>query len=142
MQPIVFKTLDEFEEFGHKLAQELTPGDIVLLKGDLGAGKTTLVRSISEKLGTHDLVSSPSFAIINLYHGGKMPIAHFDLYRLSQESDMENIGASDYLNGHNLVFVEWPEHGGDFFNDPDIIIDIGIIDHGDARTIKLTRKNQ
>jgi tRNA threonylcarbamoyl adenosine modification protein YjeE len=95
------------------LVKQLAPGMVVFLEGDLGAGKTTLVRMVMEQLGSPDLVSSPSFSLINIYHTERFPVAHFDLYRLDTGSDLEVIGAEEYLNGAHLLL--W--HGRSGFTD-------------------------
>lgn len=118
-----------------ELIKRLHPGAVVFLNGALGAGKTTLVREICELIKTDDLVSSPSFAIINVYHTAAFPIAHFDLYRLDAASQLEEIGADDYLTGEYVVFVEWPTKAADFFPDPDLVVQLDILQGGDLRRV-------
>ncbi|MGI6075707.1 MAG: tRNA (adenosine(37)-N6)-threonylcarbamoyltransferase complex ATPase subunit type 1 TsaE [Pyramidobacter sp.] len=108
------KTLDDTAELGRKIAAVLQPGMTLLLKGDLGAGKTTLVREICGALGWHK-TCSPSFAIVNEYARAKIPVAHADLYRL-ENVDGRDLGFDDYLDDGWVLMVEWPEHlaRGDF----------------------------
>ncbi len=98
----------ETEEFGRELAARLQPGDVVLLEGGLGAGKTVVARGIVRGLGSADHVSSPTFVLVHEYRG-RCPIAHADLYRLSGPADLEDLGLDDYLDGDFVVLVEWPE---------------------------------
>ena len=96
-------------EFGRQFAASLQPGDVVALTGDLGAGKTCLVKGIALGLGVTQDVTSPTFTIIHEYRGGRLPLAHIDLYRLNSERDALNIGIEDYLNGPGITVIEWAE---------------------------------
>lgn len=98
----------ETEALGARLAAALLPGDVLLLRGQLGAGKTALVRGIAAGLGSEDHVSSPTFVFIHEYSAA-LSMVHVDLYRLSDSSDVEDLGLRDYLGGEFLVLVEWPE---------------------------------
>jgi tRNA threonylcarbamoyl adenosine modification protein YjeE len=101
----------ETAALGEALAGFLVPGDLVTLMGPLGAGKTTLVRAVCEALAVPPEagVSSPSYALVNVYEGGRAEVAHVDLYRLEDGDDLESIGFRDLLDGDRLVLVEWPE---------------------------------
>ena len=99
----------ETEAFGGVLARLLSPGDIVLLRGDLGAGKTTLVRGACRSLGIDEPVTSPTFTIGHLYHGASV-VAHLDLYRFDGLSHAEWGDLEPYFDG-TIAFVEWPEAG-------------------------------
>jgi tRNA threonylcarbamoyladenosine biosynthesis protein TsaE len=118
-----------------RLESSFRPGMVIFLHGPLGTGKTTFVRHVCDTLGVEDLVTSPSFAIANLYHTEDFPIAHLDLYRLNAASSLEEIGALDFLDGRHLVFVEWPEHCPGFFPQPDLEITIGMTKDADTREI-------
>ncbi len=91
-----------------RLARSLLPGDLVLLEGPLGAGKTALVRMVAEALGVTDGVRSPSFTIANTYQG-RVTINHLDLYRLDGEADEDVFALEEYLTPDAVTFVEWPE---------------------------------
>jgi tRNA threonylcarbamoyladenosine biosynthesis protein TsaE len=99
----------ETEAFGALLAGLLSPGDVVLLHGDLGAGKTTLVRGACRSLGIEEPVTSPTFTIGHLYHGASV-VAHLDLYRFNGLSNAEWGDLEPYFDG-TIAFVEWPEAG-------------------------------
>jgi tRNA threonylcarbamoyladenosine biosynthesis protein TsaE len=96
-------------ETGKKLAQQFRGGDVIALHGDLGAGKTCLVKGIALGLGvTHD-ITSPTFTLINEYPTGRLPLFHIDLYRLDTPQDAINIGIEDYLNTTGVTVIEWAE---------------------------------
>ena len=97
---------------GAALARVLKPGDVVLLDGPLGAGKTTLVRGLLEALGHHGAVPSPSFAIVQPYEEVRVPLWHVDLYRIDHPSDIEELGLGSML-GDGVLVVEWPGHAGE-----------------------------
>ena len=82
---------------------------IILFEGEMGGGKTTLIRALAKVVGSHDLVSSPTFSIVNEYHYDKGSIFHFDMYRIDNENEIINIGFDEYLEFGSLVFIEWPE---------------------------------
>ena len=95
--------------YGSTLASELKPGDILALVGDLGAGKTQLTKGITAGMGCNAEVSSPTFALVQEYHGGRLPVYHFDLYRLEAAGELWNIGWDDYLEGNGVCIVEWAD---------------------------------
>jgi tRNA threonylcarbamoyladenosine biosynthesis protein TsaE len=99
----------ETEELGAKLAKELTPGTVVAFTGDLGAGKTAFVRGMAKGLGITQRVTSPTFTIVNEYEGGRLPLFHFDMYRLASEEDLFDIGWEDFLQRGGVCAVEWSE---------------------------------
>ena len=100
---------DETKEIGHKLADLLPNGSVVLLKGDLGAGKTTLVRGVAEALGITEKVTSPTFNIMKLYLKGTKPLVHIDAYRL--EDHNVEIGLDEFIGiDRGLTFIEWPDY--------------------------------
>ena len=105
---IVTNSRDETISLGKKIADACTPGTIIALRGTLGAGKTTLVQGIAVGLGVDEVVTSPTFVIIAEYKG-RLPLYHFDLYRLSGEAEFENLGAEDMLYGDGISVIEWSE---------------------------------
>ena len=100
----------ETEELGAELAQNLAPGTVVAFTGDLGAGKTAFVRGMARGLGISQRVTSPTFTIVNEYEGGRLPLFHFDMYRLSSEEELFNIGWEDFLTRGGVLAVEWSEN--------------------------------
>ncbi len=105
---IKLKDIKQTELFGQRLGRLLEKGDVVCLNGDLGAGKTTLSKSIGEGLEVEDYITSPTFAIMNQYNG-RIPLYHFDVYRLEGWHQLEDIGAEDYFYGNGVCLIEWAE---------------------------------
>ncbi|WP_373728835.1 tRNA (adenosine(37)-N6)-threonylcarbamoyltransferase complex ATPase subunit type 1 TsaE [Bacteroides heparinolyticus] len=97
------------EAIGAELAQTLTPGIVVAFTGDLGAGKTAFVRGMARGLGIDARVTSPTFTIVNEYEGGRLPLFHFDMYRLSSWEELFDIGWEDFLARGGVCAVEWSE---------------------------------
>ncbi len=104
---------EETEKIGERLANLLTPGRIIAYLGDLGAGKTAFTRGLARGLGCHDTVTSPTYTIVNEYLSGRLPLFHFDMYRLSSSDDLFDIGWEDYLERHGICAVEWSENVAD-----------------------------
>lgn len=107
---------NETRDFGIKLAAELEPGDVLALVGDLGTGKTALTRYIAEELGIKERVNSPTFTIVKEYNSGRIPLYHFDVYRLVENNEFEdpedalyNIGADEYFYGKGISVIEWAD---------------------------------
>ena len=97
-------------ELARRLAGVLRPGTVICLDGDLGAGKTLFVQNLAASLGVQEEVTSPTFNLMNLYEDGRLPLVHFDLYRLEQEYEVDEIGFYDYVeNPDGLVLIEWAE---------------------------------
>lgn len=104
-------------KFGEELAAKLSPGNVIAMYGDLGAGKTAFVRGLAKGLGLDARVSSPTFTIVNEYLGDT-PLFHFDMYRLSDADELFEIGWEDYISRNGICVVEWSENVEDaFYND-------------------------
>ncbi len=101
---------EETEALGARLADALTEGRVVAFTGDLGAGKTAFVSGMAEALGVEDRVTSPTFTIVNEYEGGRLPLFHFDMYRLGSADELFHIGWEDYLARNGVCAVEWSEN--------------------------------
>ena len=100
----------ETEAVGAALARALHPGAVIAYRGDLGAGKTAFTRGLARGLGCSEQVTSPTYTIVNEYLSGKMPLFHFDMYRLGSADDLWDIGWDDYLNRMGVCAVEWSEN--------------------------------
>ena len=100
----------ETERIGAFLAEKLQPGMVIAYRGDLGAGKTAFTRGIAKGLGCTDCVTSPTYTIVNEYLSGRMPLFHFDMYRLASAEDLWDIGWEDYLDRGGVCAVEWSEN--------------------------------
>ena len=107
----------ETEAIGARLAAVLNPGAVVAYLGDLGMGKTAFTRGLAAGLGYKGRVTSPTFAIVNEYEGGRLPLFHFDMYRLNSADDLFDIGWEDYLARGGVCAVEWSENVEDALRD-------------------------
>lgn len=123
---LIISDEDKMQELGKKIAQVLTDKDLVYLIGELGAGKTTLVRGIARGKGYEGLVTSPTFTLMNMYQGD-IRINHFDFYRLTSE-DIYDLGLEDYLERNGLSLIEWPEAGQSYLPQDALLINIQLID--------------
>ena len=101
---------EETEEIGAALAQKLNAGTVIAYRGDLGAGKTAFTRGLARGLGYRESVTSPTYTIVNEYLGGRLPLFHFDMYRLGSADDLWDIGWEDYLDRGGVCAVEWSEN--------------------------------
>ena len=106
---IPIKNEEETRRFAHELAESLAPGDVLALIGDLGTGKTALTSYIAEELGINRRVNSPTFTIVKEYTDGRMPLYHFDVYRVSDPDELFNIGIDEYFFGEGVCIVEWAD---------------------------------
>ncbi len=118
---------DETMALGERIGALLKPGDIVAYKGGLGAGKTTITHGLAKGLGLNVHVSSPTFALVNEYIG-RVKLCHFDMYRIDGGLDLESIGFYDYLDGENILCIEWSENIADELPDDIVTVDIRRID--------------
>lgn len=99
----------ETREFGIQTGKSAAPGDILALIGDLGTGKTTLTKAIAEGLGITEVITSPTFNIVKEYRSGRIPLYHFDVYRIGDPEEMFEIGYEEYFYGDGLCVVEWAD---------------------------------
>jgi tRNA threonylcarbamoyladenosine biosynthesis protein TsaE len=113
-----------------RLAARLKPGIVIYLHGDLGAGKTTLVRAVLNALGYSGRVKSPTYTLVEPYNAAGLEFRHFDLYRLHDEEEWEAAGFRDEFDGHNIFFIEWPEHAQGLIPQADVEIMFEILPHG------------
>ena len=108
---------EETEALGAALGRILTPGTVIAYRGDLGAGKTAFTRGLARGLGYSDMVTSPTYTIVNEYLGGRLPLFHFDMYRLRSAEDLWDIGWEDYLDRGGVCAVEWSENVAEAMED-------------------------
>ena len=97
---------EQTKEIGYRLGKLLTPGSVICLIGDLGAGKTTMTQSLAKAIGVDDYITSPTFTIVNEYEGN-MPLYHFDVYRIGSSEEMYDIGYDEYINSDGVCIIEW-----------------------------------
>lgn len=121
-------------QFGQEFAKILQLGMVILLSGDLGAGKTCFASGIIKGLGVDQYVTSPTFTLINQY-SGRLPVAHFDLYRLNEPDELFDIGFTEYLDGQWVLLIEWPERAEDYL--PATYIKVEISVQGETRKFSL-----
>ena len=124
------------EELGLNLASELKPGDIVALIGALGTGKTALTKYIAKGLGVTENIDSPTFNIVKEYKSGRLPLFHFDVYRLSGGDDLLDIGADEYFYSNGVCVVEWADLVADVIPDKAKVI---IIKYGENQGERIYR---
>ncbi len=108
-ETIILHNEQETIEYGKRLGQQAAPGQILALTGDLGAGKTTLTKSIAAGLGISEMITSPTFTIVKEYHSGRLPLYHFDVYRIGDIDEMYELGYEEYFFGSGLCVVEWAD---------------------------------
>ena len=137
---ITTKSTAETRALGEKIAARLQPGDVLLLEGGLGAGKSELTRGIARGLGVTETVTSPSFTILNVYESGRCPLYHFDWYRLESAEELYELGMDEYIGGDGIAVVEWAERCPDAV--PDRVIRVRLEVTGDeTRQIEIDGEN-
>ena len=138
MMQITTHSADETQALGQKLTSRLTPGDVIAYFGDLGAGKTAFTRGLAQGLGITDPVTSPTYTIVNEYLSGRIPLFHFDMYRLSSSDELFDIGWEDYLSRGGVCAVEWSENVEDALQDAIRVTIEKDADEPDTRHITIT----
>ena len=122
MREVLIKSEEDTRDFGHGLAENLQPDSVVALIGDLGTGKTTLTKYIAEGLGVKETITSPTFTIVSEYHSGRLPLYHFDVYRLESADDLFEIGAEEYFYAGGVSIVEWADQVAEILPDDTMCI--------------------
>lgn len=117
MKEFITNSTAETENLGAALGKLLPAGTVLAYRGDLGAGKTAFTRGLARGLGCNELVTSPTYTIVNEYIGGRLPLFHFDMYRLRSSEDLWDIGWEDYLERGGVCAVEWSENVADALED-------------------------
>ena len=100
---------EQTREIGRKIGEKAIPGSVYTLIGDLGVGKTVFTQGVAEGLGITDCVNSPTFTIMQVYEEGRLPFFHFDVYRIGDVSEMDEVGYEDYFYGDGVTFIEWAD---------------------------------
>jgi tRNA threonylcarbamoyladenosine biosynthesis protein TsaE len=125
---VYLSDINKIEELANEIIKIIDNKKIIFLTGDLGAGKTTLVKAICKQLGVEDNISSPTFSIINEYQSKGDIIYHMDLYRIESSEELWNIGIEEYFESGKICIIEWPEIASEFVN-PDLKINITLVSH-------------
>ncbi|MEE9327654.1 MAG: tRNA (adenosine(37)-N6)-threonylcarbamoyltransferase complex ATPase subunit type 1 TsaE [Cocleimonas sp.] len=136
-QNIIIENEKAMMELGGKIAEQFTKGGIILLNGDLGVGKTTLVRGLLRHLGFQGIVKSPTYTLVEPYQFKQRMIYHFDLYRLGDPEELEYIGGRDYWQGDNLCLLEWPEKAQGYLPEEDL--NMNIFHDGESRIVEIKK---
>lgn len=136
METIETKSAAETEALGARVAARLKPGDVVVVSGEVGAGKTTLIRGACRALGVTAPVTSPTFTIGRRYLGGRLPVSHLDLYRLEGLDGEDPALLDDYLGPDGVAFVEWPAAGAERLGRPALEIRLAHSE-GDRRSVEV-----
>ncbi len=134
---MILKGLKETEEFGRHFAENLKPGSVVALIGPLGAGKTTLSQAIARGLGVTETLTSPTFTIVQEYETGRLPLYHFDVYRVSDPDELFEMGFEDYLRRDGLCLIEWADLIEDMLPYDTVTLRIDYGDNEDERTVEI-----
>lgn len=132
---MILESHEETLKLGKAIGEALKPGDVLLLKGDLGAGKTTFTQGLANGLNVDEFVNSPTFVIINEYFSGKLPLYHMDLYRLDNESQLYDLGVEEYFYGNGVSVVEWPDIALPFL--PEKYTQLTFLREGLGRTVTI-----
>lgn len=138
---IKLNSLRETEQFGEKLGKVLKKGDVLCLNGDLGAGKTTLTKSIGLGLGVEEYITSPTFSLINEYRGN-LPVYHFDVYRLENVDELDDLGFDEYFFGEGVCIIEWAEKIENMLPKEIIVLSIEKGQAIDKRIVSITGKGK
>lgn len=136
MREISIKGEEETKAFGHALAESLKPNTVVALIGDLGTGKTTLTKYIAEGLGVSETITSPTFTIVCEYHSGRLPLYHFDVYRITDAEELFEIGAEEYFDAGGVSVVEWADQVAEILPDETLCI---FIEYGENEGERIYR---
>jgi len=139
---VVLDVPDEtaMQVLGKQLSAHLSPGCVLFLHGELGAGKTTLVRAVLQGMNYEGRVKSPTYTLVESYELDKFQVYHFDLYRLADPEELEYVGIRDYFGEDAVALVEWPEKGTGCLPDPDL--DVTIDYAGEGRRVSMNAKSE
>ena len=134
----VLKNLEDTQRYGRELAERLGPGSVIALVGDLGTGKTTLSKAVAKGLGVAEELSSPTFNVVKEYRSGRLPLYHFDVYRVNDPDELFELGFDEYLHGKGVCLIEWADLIEDILPADRIDIKLSFGENEDERTAELT----
>jgi tRNA threonylcarbamoyladenosine biosynthesis protein TsaE len=134
---MILKDTKATEQFGREFAEDLRPGSVVALIGPLGAGKTTLAKSIARGLGVTETLTSPTFTIVQEYESGRLPLYHFDVYRVSDADELFEMGFEEYLNGKGVCLIEWADLIEDMLPSRTITLRLGYGEKENERVLEI-----
>lgn len=133
---IELPTERESKEMAARMAECIVSPAVITFSGEIGAGKTTMIRSMLQALGVQTVIKSPTFSLVESYQGEAVQIHHFDLYRIEDETELDFIGFRDYFRGNAICCIEWPERAPRYLSQPDLGIHLSI--KGAGREVELT----
>lgn len=137
MRKLLFNNLKETEEFGKSFAQSLEPGSVIALIGTLGAGKTTLTKAIAKGLGVTEMLSSPTFTIVCEYETGRIPLFHFDVYRVNDPDELFEMGFEEYFDKGGVCLIEWADLIEDLLPENTITLKLYYGETEDSRILEI-----
>lgn len=137
MLKIISKSLEDTGNLASRLSLYLTPGSVICLSGDLGAGKTAFAQGLGKGLGIAEYITSPTYTIINEYYSGRIPLYHFDVYRLGSSDEMLELGCDEYFFGNGITVIEWADNVFDRLPQQKLWITICVGDNPNERIIKI-----
>lgn len=135
---IVMENEEAVRKFGRELGAAAEAGSVIALTGDLGAGKTTLTKAIAEGLGVKEIITSPTFNIIKQHGSGRLPLYHFDVYRITDPDEMYELGYEEYFYGEGVCVVEWADMIDELIPEDAVRIDIGYGEREGERIYRCT----
>jgi tRNA threonylcarbamoyladenosine biosynthesis protein TsaE len=141
MQKFLSKSPEDTEKIGEELGSQINEGCVIAYRGGLGMGKTCFTRGLAKGLGSYDTVTSPTFALINEYPSGRIPLYHFDMYRVSGWEDLYSTGFFDYIDEGGVIAAEWSENIESALPDTTIYVTINKLDDN-TREIIITKKGE
>ena len=133
----ILQSLKDTECFGKEFADSLKPGQVVALIGPLGAGKTTLTKAIAKGLGITETLSSPTFTIVCEYETGRLPLYHFDVYRVHDEDELFEMGFEEYFHRNGVCLIEWADLVMDLLPKDTIILKLDYGENDETRIVEL-----
>ncbi len=142
MKEFIIKNEEDTRAFGCDLAKSLKPGDVIAMIGDLGTGKTTLTKYIAAGLGIEETVTSPTFTVVQEYKSGRLPLYHFDVYRVNDPDELFEIGFEEYLYSDGAVIVEWGDLVYDLLPEHSIILQLEYGEGEGERIYKIAEKEE
>jgi len=128
-------SLTKIDEISQLIVDKIKTIKTIMLRGELGSGKTTIVKSVLKKIGVNEVVTSPTFSIVNEYNSAETIVYHFDLYRIENTEELDVIGFEDYIYSQNICFIEWPEIVLDKINFKYLDIEIKYLDENNREIL-------
>lgn len=141
-EKIIIKNEEDTRNIGLALAAEAEAGGVIAMIGDLGTGKTTLTKYIAEGLGVTEEITSPTFTVVQEYHSGRIPLYHFDLYRVNDPDELFEIGCEEYIYGGGLSVVEWADLCCDIIPAGAVVLRINYGENDGGRVYEFSRKEE